>query len=395
MSVSMTERLAASSTNPSPDQALDKKQHRNRLFLALAGVAAASVVGATAYWSLYASRFVSTDNAYAAVEIAQVTPSVNGTVAEVRVVDTQQVRKGDVLVVIDPTDAKLVLAQAEAELGSAIRRVKGYVANDGSLEAQVAAREAEVQRAAAQSRSAEADFERAKIDLERREALVASGSVSREELTNARNAYTAAEAALTAARASATLARANLSAAIGSREVNAVLIANATEVTNPEVALARARRDQAAVDLERTVIRAPVDGVIAKRQVQLGQRVMAGTPLLSVVPVQEMHVDANFKERQLETVKRGQPATVKADIYGGSFTYHGVVEGFSGGTGSAFAAIPAQNATGNWIKVVQRLPVRIRLDPAELLKHPLKVGLSMDVTIDTSSNTADLGRRHD
>lgn len=173
---------------------------------------------------------------------------------------------------------------------------------------------------------------------------------------------------------------------MGSRQANAVLIANATEDTNPEVALARAKRDQAAVDLGRTVIRAPVDGVVAKRQVQLGQRVKSGTALLSIVPVQDMHVDANFKEVQLENVRIGQPATVKADIYGGSASYRGVVEGFSGGSGAAFAAIPAQNATGNWIKVVQRLPVRIKLDAAELEKHPLKVGLSMVVTIDTSAS---------
>lgn len=379
----MSDNLTADSAVPPPNI-----QRRKRLFLILAGVVALAAVGATAWWLLYASRFVSTDNAYAAVEMAQVTPSVSGTIAEVRVNDTQAVKKGDVLVVIDPTDAKLALAQAEAELGRAVRRVRGYVANDSGLQAQVAAREAEEKRAAADLRSAEADFERARIDLKRREALITSGSVSGEELTKARNAYEAAEAALAAARASGAQAQANRSATIGSRQANAVLIADATEETNPEVALARAKRDQAAVDLERTVIRAPVDGVVAKRQVQLGQRVNAGTPLLSIVPVQEMHVDANFKEGQLEKVQAGQAVTVTADIYGSSVTYQGVVEGFSGGTGSAFAAIPAQNATGNWIKVVQRLPVRIRLDPKELATHPLKVGLSMHVIVDTSGGAA-------
>ncbi|CAD15555.1 HlyD family secretion protein [Ralstonia pseudosolanacearum] len=364
--------------------AAPSKQRRARLFLILAAVVAAGAIGGTAYWQLYASRFVSTDNAYAAVEIAQVTPAIDGTIAEVRVSDTQAVKKGDVLVVIDPTDAKLALEQAEAQLGSAVRRVRGYVANDSSLGAQIIAREADEKRAAADLFSAQADFERAKIDLRRREALVASGSVSGEELTKARNAHATADAAR-AAPASAQ-ARANRNAAVGSRQANAVLIANATEDTNPEVALARAKRDQAAVDLGRTVIRAPVDGVVAKRQVQLGQRVKSGTALLSIVPVQDMHVDANFKEVQLENVRIGQPATVKADIYGGSASYRGVVEGFSGGSGAAFAAIPAQNATGNWIKVVQRLPVRIKLDAAELEKHPLKVGLSMVVTIDTSAS---------
>ena len=360
---------------------------RNKLLLALGGVVGTAAVVTAAYWYLYGSHFVSTDNAYAAVEIAQVTPSVGGTISEVRVTDTQSVKKGDVLVVIDPTDAKLALAQAEADLGSAIRRVRGYVANDGGLSAQIAARAADEQRAAAQLASAEADFERARIDLQRREALSASGSVSGDELTRAQNAFAAAEANLTVAKAATAQAKANRDAAIGSKNANAALIANTTEETNPEVALARARRDQAAVDLERTVIRAPVDGVVAKRQVQIGQRIQAGTPLLAVVPIHEMHVDANFKEVQLEKVRAGQPVTLTADIYGSSVTYTGTVEGFSGGSGAAFAAIPAQNATGNWIKVVQRVPVRIKLDPEQLASNPLRVGLSMTARIDTRGNS--------
>ena len=373
----MSENTYASSPNSA------NEQRRKTLLLGLAGVVGASALAAGAYWFFYASHFVSTENAYAAVEIAQITPEVGGTIREVRVTDTQTVKKGDILVVIDPTDARLALAQAEADLGRAVRRVRGYTANDNGLSAQIAAREADEKRAAAQLASAEADFERAVIDLKRREALSASGSVSGDELTRAQNAFASAQANLEAARATAVQAKANRQAAIGSRDANAVLIADATEDTNPEVALARARRDQAAVDLERTVIRAPVDGVVAKRQAQLGQRVQAGTPLLAVVPVQEMHVDANFKEVQLENVRVGQPVTLRADIYGSSVTYHGTVEGFSGGSGAAFSAIPAQNATGNWIKVVQRLPVRIKLDPAELQANPLKVGLSMTAKIDT------------
>jgi membrane fusion protein (multidrug efflux system) len=359
-------------------------ERRNKLLIRFgAGLAAISLL-VTAYWVLYGSHFVSTDNAYAAVETAQVTPSVSGTIAEVRVKDTQAVKKGDILVTIDPTDAKLNLAQAEAELGRAVRRVKGYVASDYGLGAQVAAREAEEKRAAAQLAVAEADFERAAIDLKRREALIASGSVSGDELTRVQSAYASAKANLAAAKASAIQAQANRSATQGSKDANAVLIADTSEENNPEIALARAKRDQAAVDLERTIIRSPVDGVVAKRQVQLGQRVQAGTTLLSVVPVQEMHVDANFKEGQLEKVRIGQIATVTADIYGSAVSYHGVVEGFSAGSGAAFAAIPAQNATGNWIKVVQRLPIRIRLNAEELQANPLKAGLSMAVRIDTS-----------
>lgn len=360
---------------------------RNKLLLALAGVVGTAAVASAAYWYLYGSHFVATDNAYSAVEIAQVTPSVGGTISEVRVTDTQAVAKGDILVVIDPTDAKLALAQAEADLGSAIRRVKGYMANDGGLTAQIAARDADEKRVAAQLMAAEADFERAKIDLQRREALSASGSVSGDELTRSQNAFSTAQANLAVARASGAQAKANRDAAVGSKEVNAALIVNTTEAANPEVALARARRDQAAIDLERTVVRAPVDGVVAKRQVQLGQRVQAGTPMLAVVPMQEMHVDANFKEVQLENVRVGQSVTLKADIYGSSVTYHGTVEGFSGGSGAAFAAIPAQNATGNWIKVVQRVPVRIKLDQQELAANPLRVGLSMSARIDTRGNS--------
>ena len=360
-----------------------REAKRKRQLLGLGVLVILLAAGAGGYWYFHASHFVSTDNAYAAVEIAQVTPSVGGTISEVLVTDTQAVKQGDVLVRIDQTDARLALAQAEADLGRATRRVKGFVANDGSLAAQIAAREADEQRAAAQLAAAEADFARAKIDLSRREALSASGSVSGEELTRAKNAFAGAEANLAAARAAAAQAKANRTTALSSREANAVLIAGTNEETNPEVAFARARRDQAAVDLERTVIRAPVDGIVAKRQVQLGQRVQPGMPLLAVVPVQEMHVNANFKEVELRKVRVGQKVELYADLYGSSVRYQGMVEGFSAGSGAAFSAIPAQNATGNWIKVVQRLPVRIRLDPKALEAHPLKVGLSMHAEIDT------------
>ena len=370
------------------DLALDARngQRRKTLFAALGGVIALAAISYGAYYGLYASNFVSTDNAYAAVEVAQVTPAVGGTVREVLVRDTQAVKAGEVLIVIDDTDARLSLAQAEAEYGRALRRVRGYQATDSSLSAQIAARAADEQRAAAQLASAESDFERAGIDLRRREALASSGSVSGEELSRARNSFDAAQAALAAAKAGAAQARANHAAAMGSREANAALIVDSTLEANPEVALARARRDQAQVDLERTVVRAPVDGVVARRAVQVGQRVQAGASLLSVVPVGRMHVDANFKEVQLREVRVGQKVALHSDLYGSKVTYHGNVVGFSAGTGAAFAAIPAQNASGNWIKVVQRLPVRIEIDPTDLAEHPLQVGLSMHATIDTRSN---------
>ena len=359
------------------------KVRRKRLFTALAGTVAACGLAYGTYAYFHASRFISTDDAYTSVETAQVTPAIGGIVREVFVSDTQAVKRGDILVALDDTDARLALAQAEAELGRAERRVRGFVANDDSLAAQIAARESEKKRAAAQLVAATADLERAKVDLSRREALADSGSVSGEELTKARNAFETARANLDAARAAEEQARANHFVAIGSREANAVLIANTTEDSNPEVVLARARRDQARVNLERTVIRAPLDGVVARRSVQLGEQVPAGASLLSVVPVARVHVDANFKEVQLERVRIGQPVRLVSDVYGRSTPYHGKVTGLSGGTGSAFATIPAQNATGNWIKVVQRVPVRIEIEAAELVARPLQVGLSMTATIDT------------
>jgi len=363
------------------------KLRRKRLFILLGLVVLKAGIGYGVYEYAHASHFVTTDNAYTAAETAQVTPSIGGIVSEVRVTDTQAVKQGDIVVMLDDTDARLALDQAEAELGRAVRRVRGYVANDQSLAAQIAARASDQKRAAAQLESATADFERAQVDLSRREALASSGSVSGDELTRARNAFQTAVANMTAAQAQVTQARANYNAAIGSREANAVLIANATEQTNPEVALARAKRDQARVNLERTVIRAPVDGLVARRSVQVGQQVQAGAALLSVVPLSQVHVDANFKEGQLDKVRIGQPVEVHSDLYGKKVKYRGVVSGLSGGTGSTFATIPAQNATGNWIKVVQRVPVRIQLDAEELASRPLQIGLSMTATIDTRSDT--------
>ncbi len=359
------------------------RKRRKKLLLVLAGVVKVVALAYAGYEYFYASHFVSTDNAYTAAEVAQVTPAIGGIVRDVRVADTQQVRAGDVIVVLDDTDARLALAQAEAELGRAVRRVRGYVATDSNLAAQLTARASEQQRAQAQLEAANADLARAKIDLTRREALADTGSVSGDELTKARNAFETAQANVTAARAASAQARANHAAAIGSREANAVLIADTTEATNPEVALAKARREQAAVNLERTVIRAPVAGVVARRSVQIGQQVQAGAPLLSVVPLDQVHVDANFKEVQLERVRVGQSVEITSDLYGAAVTYRGVVTGLSGGTGSTFATIPTQNATGNWIKVVQRVPVRIAIDASELAQRPLQVGLSMTATIDT------------
>jgi membrane fusion protein, multidrug efflux system len=310
----------------------DSRSGRKRviLFSLLALTIAAAAGGYYSYWERVGSRYVSTDNAYTAAEVAVVTAEIDGPVAAVNVVDSQQVKSGDVLIVIDDTDTRLALRQAEAELA----------------------------RAQAQVASATADVERSGVDLQRRQALVASGSVSGDELTKVINGASTSRASLNGAHAA--------------------------------VALAQAHVDKAKVDLGRTVIRSPIDGVIARRQVQLGERVQPSTPLLSVVPVSEMYVDANFKEVQLKLVRPGQKVELVSDLYGHKVAFHGVVDGFNGGTGAAFALIPAQNATGNWIKVVQRLPVRIRLNPDELAAHPLRVGLSMDAKVDLRSDSQQL-----
>lgn len=375
--------MSENNINKSTDLNLGKENKRKKLLISFFGTIGIIGAGFTTYWIIYSSNFVSTDNAYSAVEIAQVTPSIGGTISEVLVTDTQMVKKGDILVTIDQTDTKLALDYAEANLSSAIRKVKGLIANNDSLNALIEVKKADEIRINAQLNSAKADFERASIDLQRREALVSSGAISGDELTNAKNVYSNAKANLDSAKAAIDQAKAALNSAIGAKDANEVLIAGVEEDQNPEILATKARYEQAKVDFERTLIKAPIDGIVAKRQVQLGQKVQSGMPLLSIVPIQNMHVDANFKEVQLEKVRVGQSVELHADIYGKSIIYHGVVEGFSGGSGSAFSAIPAQNATGNWIKVVQRLPIRISLNQEELKEHPLKVGLSMNVEIDT------------
>lgn len=381
-----TQTLTASEAlaTDAPGDAAASARRRN-LFALLA----ITVVGlGLAYWAyvhFFASRYVSTENAYVGANVALVTPLAGGPVREVLVDDAQQVKRGDVLVRLDDTDARLALARAEAELSLTERRVRGLLATDSGLGAQVSARAADQARAEARVVAARADLARAKIDLGRREALAASGSVSGDELTSARNAYSTATANLKVAEAENAQAQANRTSAVGSRDANRALIADAAPDANPEVLAARAARDQARVDLERTVVRAPVDGIVSRRQVQVGQRVQAGAAMMAVVPVQAAFVDANFKEGQLARVKPGQRVTLTSDLYGEGVEYHGRVIGFGGGTGAAFAVVPAQNATGNWIKVVQRLPVRITLDPKELAAHPLRVGLSMTATVDLTN----------
>ena len=382
MELQQTENLETVSV-PDAEQAADgvRKKRRKKVVLALAAAKIAFGAGA---WLFFDDAHVSTDNAYVGADSAQVTPLVSAAVSEVAVVNTQFVKAGDVLLRLDDSDARLAVARAQAEYLKARRQFAQTAANSGSLAAQISARDADIGQASAQLAASQANFEKARIDLARRQELASSGAVSGEELTIARNALSTAQANLALARAGVAQASATRGAARESWAANQALIAGSTIDTSPEVAAAKAKLDQALLDLQRTVILSPVDGVVTNRQVQVGQRISAGTPVMTIVPVNSVFVDANFKESQLAKVRPGQKVELTSDLYGKDVVFHGRVAGFSGGTGSAFALIPAQNATGNWIKVVQRLPVRITLDPKQLAKHPLRVGLSMEAEIDVS-----------
>lgn len=363
------------------DQRALMQQRRRRWLTILVVVVVGVGLLATLYHFVIGVRHVSTDNAYVGADTALVTPLVAGAVESVRVANTQAVKKGDILVTIDPSDARIVVMRAEADLAAAERQFHQTSATGSALASQIAARGSDIARAEAEAEVAQAGFDKAKVDLERRQALSKEGAVSGDELTAARNAYAAAKGQMIVAQATIAQARASQGSAQQNYQANQALVSGSIN-DNPDVAGARARLAAAKLDLDRTVIRAPFDGVIAQRSVQIGQRIAPGNAIMTVVPLTTMYVDANFKEGQLRNVKIGQPARLTSDLYGGGVVYHGKVVGLAGGTGSAFALIPAQNATGNWIKVIQRLPTRIALDPQELAGHPLRVGLSMAVTID-------------
>ena len=319
---------------------------KRRKLLSRLAVIVAIVLTAGFGWDTFINnREVSTDNAYVGADSAEVTPLVSGPVASVNVEETEVVKAGDILLTLDKTDAGLQLRMAEAQLEQA-RRV--------------------VQQARNQSEALRAALSTAETDLARTTELARKGNASQQALQHDQDAVNAARAQLAANQSIA-----------GDGEVDA----------QPSVMLAQAAVDKARLDLDRTVIRAPIDGVIAKRNVQVGQHVSTDTLVMAVVPIQAAYVDANFKESQLRRVKVGQEVELTSDLYGSGVVFHGKVIGLGGGTGSAFALIPAQNATGNWIKIVQRLPVRISLDPAELAEHPLRVGLSMYATVDLRSTS--------
>ena len=328
---------------------------RNRVLAALAAVFVLGGLAGGFWWWFDGRWHETTDDAYADGNLVQLTPQIPGIVVRINADDTALVRAGEPVVDLDPADTETALAQAKAGLAQTVRRVAQLFANVDALRANVTLRQAELRRA--------------QEDLARRTGLPDARAVSQEDLRHAQTEVETANAALEAA----------------TEQVRAseVLISRTTTTTHPDIAQAAAQLRAAYLAAQRTSLVAPVSGYVAKRSVQVGQQVAPGTPLLAIVPLTDVWVEANFKETQLEHVHIGQPVALNADLYGGHVTYHGQVLGLEPGTGSAFALLPPQNATGNWIKIVQRLPVRIRLDARDLAAHPLRVGLSMIVDIDT------------
>ncbi|MEN8366366.1 HlyD family efflux transporter periplasmic adaptor subunit [Acinetobacter bereziniae] len=380
----------AQTTNASPNDEneaqadLEAKQKRKKMLKIFAIIVVAAAI-LYAIWALVFSNTVETDNAYVGAETAEITSMVSGQVAEVLVSDTQQVKKGDVLAIIDNRDAKIAVAEAEAALTKAKRQYTQSSANSSSLSSQILVSTDDINSAKAQVAQADVAYQQAQQEFARRQQLNATGAISKEEFSKAQSALNNAKASVDVAKAALAQTESKRKAAQSNLDANEALIRGTSQSSTPDVLVAQAKLDQALLDLQRTEIKAPLDGIIARRSIQIGQRVAPGASLMKIVPIADLYVDANFKESQLKNVKVGQKATLTSDLYGKDVEYHGTVIGFSGGTGSAFALIPAQNATGNWIKVVQRLPVRIKLDPKELAEHPLRVGLSMNAEVDTSS----------
>jgi membrane fusion protein (multidrug efflux system) len=343
---------------------------RKKALTAVGSLVLVGGIAYAAYWALVLNHFESTDNAYVQGNVVQLTPQVGGTVVAINADDTDHVKAGQTLVKLDPADAQVALEQAEAQLAQTVREVRTLYANNGTLQAQIALREADLARA-------QAEVAKAQDDVSRRSPLLASGAVGKEEFNHVNAQLTTARSSVAAAQSAVLAAREQLAS-------NQVLTEGVAVDQHPNVARAAARVREAFLALKRADLQSPVDGFIAKRSVQLGQRVQAGTPLLSVIALNQVWVEANFKESQLQNLRIGQAVELVADVYGKKVPYHGTVEGLGAGTGAAFALLPAQNATGNWIKVVQRVPVRIALDAKEVAAHPLRVGLSMDAKVDIS-----------
>lgn len=326
---------------------------RKKALTILAATVAVAGLGWASWYLLVARWHEDTDDAYAQGNVVSIVPQTVGTVVDIDADDGMKVEAGQPLVRLDPNDAQVAYDQAVANLANTVRQVRGLYSAVDAGAADLAAREAQVARARA--------------DLKRREGLVGNGAVSAEELAHARNELAVLEAGL---RSSA-----------GNLSRNRALVDATTVGSQPQVAAAASQLRQAYLNLQRTAIVAPVSGFVAKRQVQLGQRVQPGTTLMTIVPLEQMWVEANFKETQLGKMRIGQPVKVHADLYGGDVEYDGKVASLGMGTGSAFSLLPAQNASGNWIKIVQRVPVRIEVEPKQLAEHPLRLGLSMHVDV--------------
>ncbi|HQX92057.1 MAG TPA: efflux RND transporter periplasmic adaptor subunit [Thermomonas sp.] len=326
---------------------------RRRALLILLVIILIAGISSMAYYLLVARWQQDTDDAYVQGNVVSITPQTIGTVVAINADDGMRVSAGQVLVQLDPNDAKVALEQAQANLAATVRQVRGLYSSVDSAQADIAAREVALGQARA--------------DVARRSGLVASGAVSAEELAHAQTQLKAMEAALAGSRGQ--LARTHA-------------LVDATTVSDqPQVQAAAAQLRQAYLNEQRAAIVAPVDGYVAKRSVQLGQRVQPGATLMAIIPLQQVWVDANFKETQLHNLRLGQPVTLSADMYGDTVEFNGKVASLGLGTGSAFALLPAQNASGNWIKIVQRVPVRITLDPKQLREHPLRLGMSMAVKV--------------
>jgi len=352
---------------PSAAPTANPTGRRKGLTIVAAAVAVAAIAWGGWHW-MVARNYQTTDNAYVAGNVVQITPQVGGTVISIGADDTDYVQPGQVLVQLDAADALVALSQAESQLAQTVRQIRTLYANNAPLAAQVAQREADLLRL-------QADAARAKDDVDRRRPLTATGAVGKEEFDHAQSVYKTASNAVDAADAAVRAAKAQLGAAEAQTK-------GSTPEDYPSVIAAAAKVREAYLALQRTRLVSPVEGYVAKRGVQLGQRVAAGAPLMTVVGLHELWVDANFKESQLANLRIGQKTALTADVYGDTTVYHGTVVGLGAGTGAAFSLLPAQNATGNWIKVVQRVPVRISIDPQDLAQHPLRVGLSMEAQVD-------------
>ena len=339
------------SPSTSPAQGSGK---RKAWLLALLLLVILAGAGTWAWYSLVGRWHESTDDAYVNGNVVEITPLVTGTVTSIGADDGDLVHAGQVLLQFDPADSEVALQAAEAKLARTVREVRGLYSNVDALKAQL------------QSRTAE--LKKARDNYNRRKVLADSGAIAAEEISHAHDDLTSAQSALDNARQ-----QLNTSTA---------LIDDTVVSSHPEVKAAAADLRQAYLDHARTILVAPVTGYVAKRTVQLGQRLQPGTATMAVIPLDQVWIDANFKETQLRQMRIGQPVEISADLYGSEVKYTGTIDSLGAGTGSAFALLPAQNATGNWIKIVQRVPVRIHLNPEQLKEHPLRIGLSTLVEVD-------------